>query len=229
MKKFFASLSVITALTAFAPPPAEAVVISEGTYVSIGPFEGGALTTSGYLWNDGNASFSWIVEENAGLYTYTYSWHNLVSPDPHYILIQAAPEFSTENILSGTTAGVWLDTFIGGASNGNPGMSGSMYALQFDVDSSFETFTLVTDFAPMAGSMLAPSDKVNGIYVLGRTGNFDNDQLYDFETELYGRIPVPGYLPAPVPEPSTYALMLAGLLLVSMAARRKENGFSSKF
>jgi hypothetical protein len=52
---------------------------------------------------------------------------------------------------------------------------------------------------------------------------FENGEMYiDMHTEAYADDEIRGQFAAPVPEPETYALMLAGLAVVGAAAKRRK-------
>jgi hypothetical protein len=98
---------------------------------------------------------------------------------------------------------------------------------------AFDNFIILysgfSDAAPLTGAIIANDDWLStsnasfsaalttaGVYTLVTTG-FANDDFGAFKTLITG----PGNVTAPVPEPETYALMLAGLGLVGFLARRR--------
>jgi hypothetical protein len=99
--------------------------------------------------------------------------------------------------------------------------------------STFDNFIILysgfSTAMPLAGAIVANDDWLSttnasftaalttaGVYTLVTTG-FANDDFGTFKTLITG----PGNVTAPVPEPETYALMLAGLGLVGFLARRR--------
>ncbi len=124
--------------------------------------------------------------------------------------IPDADEFWQHDNLSGTGVGSGLAELARGSTLGSTGwVTGTEYEFTFDFGpNDLEVF-------------------VNGIKELDITGTFSNGSLafYNFSQEqvLYSAFEkVEGSFPSPIPEPETYAMLLAGLGLLGFAARRRK-------
>jgi len=83
-----------------------------------------------------------------------------------------------------------------------------------DKDYSFSTGNIRTVGTGTSNNPQAALDALDWGAVMATTSMFDVDQLYSRETQDF-------LVAAPVPEPSTYALLLGGLGLVGFVARRR--------
>ena len=123
--------------------------------------------------------------------------------------IPDADEFWQHRNLAGTPAGSGLAELARGTNLGNTGW----------VDNVEYTFTF--DFGPNDLEVF-----VNGVKEIDITGSFGNGRMafYNFSQAdvTYSAFEVDQGTFPPIPEPETYAMLLAGLGLLGFAARRRK-------
>ena len=195
----------------------------------------GAITAPGSMFGTGQwatgSTLSWNVSQGVDS-LWTYSYHFVVpAKNISHILIQASDTFTSSNIKAGTTTGFELGTF-GDEGNSNPGIPTNLYGLKFpgfDVD---DTFTIVSDRAPMWGSFYAKDGTSGGpgggVDVYAYNSMFGSSSSADiFGTAPSGFILVPDTVTViPVPdevlEPGTISVLGAGFLGLAFVRRKKQ-------
>ncbi|MBD3289892.1 PEP-CTERM sorting domain-containing protein [candidate division KSB1 bacterium] len=167
-------------------------------------------------WNNSQTILQWNVNQNPDLtWTYEYSFSS-ASPMISHAIIEISPNFTTANILAGTTVYDELKTYTPNQGNSNPGLYGDLYGIKWNGESSWQ---IITDRAPMWGHFYAKGGRtyaynsafpgfVDGGYnpALRPTFNIDN---YIIEQ---GWVLVPDTESSVVPEPGTLMLLGIGFL-----------------
>jgi len=221
MRTILRTVLLAAALGAAALSPANALVIGSADSTSSLPF---GSTTSGYYYQQIYSSASFASPINISEITF----YNTIAPS-------GTPRSATFNFyLSTTTANVasfdqsngttvpWYDPSFTNVYNGTATLVNGK--LDFQLSSSFlynptqgnllltiRDFTLASD----TGLQL-DADKNNGVTNL-RMSSYP----YDFNQGL-----VTGFNVAPVPEPSTWAMMILGFVGVGFMAYRRKSGLS---
>ncbi len=188
---------------------------------SIDSSDGGGMTATA-AWDDGGATLSWsVVQLESGLWQYDYDF-NVDSKELSHIDFQVSGNFTEANIFAGTTEG-WVLGLWGDEGGSSPGIPGSIYGLKFDDGDLLNSFTIVSDRAPMWGDFYAKDGKDGGTWVYAFNTNF-GVAVDPYQHYAAGKILVPN-THTNVPEPASLAL-LGGGLLGMVALRRRKTGTS---
>lgn len=172
-----------------------------------------SLETSA-TWASSEASFAWQVNNlGDGTWSYDYRFGTLPG-EVSSIVIQTDGSFTDANLIS-TTAPSWE---VGEVDLG----FSLLYGISFtNLACTVCTIEFVSDRAPMWGSFgaLGTDGVGDGAYAYNASiGDVSNQSV--FGAPPFGLILSPGAV-APVPEPETYAMLLAGLLLIGFSRRKK--------
>jgi len=208
---FFGSMTTVMAIPITGAVTAPASVIGTGQWAT-------------------GSTLSWNVSQGAdSLWTYNYRFA-VPLKDISHIIFQVSDTFTSSNVKAGTTTGFELGTF-GNQGNSNPGIPANLYGLKFpgfDVD---DTFTIVSDRAPMWGSFYAKDGRSGGpgggVDVYAYNSMFGSSSSADiFGIAPTGFILVPDTVTViPVPdevfEPGTISILGAGLLGLTFVRRKK--------
>lgn len=199
---------------------AQATMLLSG---GINSTDGGGMEATA-AWDNGGAVLNWsVLQLQNGLWQYDYDF-NVGKKELSHIDFQVSGNFTVENIYSGTTEG-WELGLWGNEGGSSPGIPGSIYGLKFDGGGLLNSFTIVSDRAPMWGDFYAKDGKDGGDWVYAYNTNFGvgGDLYQDY---AFGKILVPDThtLPPPpvvVPEPASIVLLGSGIVAMAMVRRRK--------
>lgn len=182
--------------------------------------DGGLTATS--PWSNGlfDAALGWKVYETAAGWVYDYGIFVPAKKLSH-VIIEVSETFTAANILQGTTDG-WELGYWGDEGNSNPGIPEILYGLKFDSNNFLDAFKIVTDRAPMWGSVYMKDGKFFGHDVYAFNDNFGGRS----EGSIYGQAPdgfilVPNTVTSQVPEPGSLALLSLGLVGAGFTMNRR--------
>lgn len=210
-----AGLGVVAGMNA--PAMAQtATVDNESTATVNGTFDRQSITTTSLLFQYGT-----LMATGPGMFTFSYLGNESGYTNAFSLNIGGAGML-TENSALGSSVALQV-----GADNPMPsftflttsptGLASASNGQTF-TDSSNPSFAVISN--ANGGNVLANwgGSSYGFQYVLGFNDAFSGDR--DFDDYKVGV----NFVAAPVPEPSTYALMLAGLAAVGFVARRRRRG-----
>lgn len=210
-----AGLGVVAGMNA--PAMAQtATVDNESTATVNGTFDRQSITTTSLLFQYGT-----LMATGPGMFTFSYLGNESGYTNAFSLNIGGAGML-TENSALGSSVALQV-----GADNPMPsftflttsptGLASASNGQTF-TDSSNPSFAVISN--ANGGNVLASwgGSSYGFQYVLGFNDAFSGDR--DFDDYKVGV----NFVAAPVPEPSTYALMLAGLAAVGFVARRRRRG-----
>jgi len=212
---FFISLGLMTSV-------AQAAVLLG----SVSADDGGLTATSPWDNSWFPATLGWKVYETAVGWVYDYGIFVPAKKLSH-VVIEVSETFTAANILDGTTDG-WELGYWGSQGNSNPGIPETLYGLKFSGGGYLSAFQIVSDRAPMWGSVYMKDGKYFGNDVYAYNDNFGERS----DASIYGPAP-DGFIMVPdtvsnVPEPGSLALFSLGLLGAGFTTmKRKQKGESS--
>lgn len=134
---------------------------------SIDSTDGGGMEATA-AWDGGGATLSWSVSQlQSGLWQYDYDF-NVNKKKLSHIDFQVSGNFTANNIFAGTTEG-WELGLWGDEGRSSPGIPGTIYGLKFDGGGLLNSFTIVSDRAPMWGDFYAKDGKDGGDWSMRTT------------------------------------------------------------
>lgn len=214
-------LAVLTAASLVSPAYALPVVDQTGNLIANGNFEAGNETpvTSGYATAAASPLAGWNQWANSGPVTTAWADAPLIEGN-HLARVTGNSNdglYQYSYGYNGTyTLSAWVYVVTGSAHLILAGNSGSLTSIG-SASSQTGQWEYLTLSASMNGSLGGPV-----LYAAADNSEFYIDGVW-FNAGAASTSPfdpATGFNPNPVPEPETYALMLAGLALVGFAARR---------